>query len=62
MEAFMSRRSGAGYKLVKNCISVTPSGCAINHNYFTRIEVVSLIVASWEEKSKWFGRFTAGVT
>jgi hypothetical protein len=31
----MSRRRGAGYKPVKNCISVIPSGCAINHNYFT---------------------------
>lgn len=62
MEAFMSRRSGAGYKPVKNWISVTPSGCGINHNYFTHTEMVSLIVASWEEKSKWFGRLMAGVT
>jgi hypothetical protein len=62
MEAFMSRRSGAGYKPVKNWISVTPSGCGINYNYCTRTEMISLIVASWKEKSKWFGRFMAGVT
>ena len=60
----MSRRSGAGYKPVKNCISVTPSGCGVSHNYFTRIEVVSLTVASWKRNQSsleglWQGKLTA---